>query len=158
MGYLKTSMVFALLTLALIVFGCSGQQTKTFKYTAPDEIAEGPGVFSKEKGEFTVYDSKKAKASDEASAKSAPQSSETAATPATAGSEVGSTTGKGQTPEDSASFQQFKEWQRDQAEFEKFQQWKQTQQGSEEYEEFQQWKRWKEYQKWQKNQTSQPQQ
>lgn len=43
--------VMTLLTL----FGCGG---KSFDYYSGNEIPEGPGVFSGQDGEFTIYDSK----------------------------------------------------------------------------------------------------
>ncbi|MBT8338897.1 MAG: hypothetical protein HKP58_01145 [Desulfatitalea sp.] len=52
------------LTVALTVIcalACAAQETKTFEYHAPDDLAPGPGVFSKENGEITVYDSKEHK-------------------------------------------------------------------------------------------------
>ena len=39
----------------LILLGCGG---KSFDYHSGNEIPEGPGVFSGQDGEFTIYDSK----------------------------------------------------------------------------------------------------
>jgi len=112
-----------------LVLGCA--DAKPFKYHSGNEIPEGPGVLTREKGEFTIYDSnKKQPAAIE-------QAQPVSATPAPA-----------TVPEEGEAFRQFQEWKKEQSEFESFQQWKRSQQGAKEYQEFQEWKRWKEYQRW----------
>jgi hypothetical protein len=129
---MKNRLVFSTLvaiTGLILIMGCA--KTKPFDYHPDTEIPQGPGVFSKEKGEFTVYDSNK---------KQQP--------PAQQEQTVSATPGTAKTPEDNDSFLQFQEWKKDQAEFEAFQEWKRSQQGSHEYQEFQEWKRWREYKRW----------
>ena len=113
----------------VMILGCAN--SKPFKYHSGNEIPEGPGLLSREKGEFTIYDSTK-KASAPAKEEKA-VSGPSAPAPAT---------------EDGEAFRQFQEWKQEQAEYEAFQEWKQSQKGAQEYQEFQEWKRWKEYQRW----------
>lgn len=145
--------IFAIIAGTILTNGCSGQKTKPFEYHAADDMAEGPGVFSKDKGEFTVYDSNKNKSAENKAA----DSDVSAGQPHSDKMTSSQTTSTDSQPLDSTeSFQQFKDWQRDQAEFKKFQQWKATKEGAEEYQEFLEWKRWQEYQRWQQRQTGQP--
>lgn len=122
---MKKRLVF--LTMAgiagvMLIMGCA--KPRPFEYHPSTEIPEGPGLLSGEKGEFTIYDSKKRRETNDA--------------------------GRDRTPaaQESDTFRQFQQWRKDQAEFKAFQEWKRSQQGSQEYEEFQEWKRWKEYQRW----------
>ena len=127
----------------IIAVGCGG---KSFEYTPPDEMKPGPGVFSGEEGEFTVYDSKTAsKQKEEAvKSKSVPQTAEAAAGAAAAGAAAQS--------DEAKEFEDFQRWKKDKEAFEEFQRWKQSEQGSEEYREFQEWQKWREYKKWQESQ------
>jgi hypothetical protein len=126
------------LVAVVLLFGCA--KPKPYDYHPGTEIPQGPGLFSKEKGEFTLYDSNKQAASPQ------PQAT-TAAAPAAAAT---------MPPADSAEFQQFQEWKKEQQEFEAFQEWKKSEQGSREYEEFQEWKRWKAYSDWMESQKKVP--
>ena len=125
----EKGIAIAIIAVAFALSSCGG---KSYDYKPQTEIPEGPGVFSGEDGEFTVYDSKSASQEKEAAAgsKSAPQAAEAAAG---AGADAQS---------DEA------------AEFEEFQRWKESEQGAEEYREFQQWQQWREYKKWQESQPS----
>jgi hypothetical protein len=118
------ALITILVLAAILVSGCA--QPKPFKYHPGTEIPEGPGLFSKEKGEFTLYDSNKQAAAPQA------QATGTAADP----------------PADSEAFRQFQDWKKEQKDFQAFQEWKRSSQGSREYEEFQEWKRWKTYMLW----------
>lgn len=118
----------------LMILGCAN--SKPFKYHSGNEIPEGPGLLSREKGEFTIYDSNKkasAPAQQETTVNSPSVSAPSVPAPAA---------------EDGEAFRQFQEWKQEQAEYEAFQEWKQSQKGAQEYQEFQEWKRWKEYQRW----------
>ncbi|MBI5895462.1 MAG: hypothetical protein HZB24_05455, partial [Desulfobacterales bacterium] len=95
----KPIALISLLALAVsLLFGCA--QPKPFKYHPGNEIPEGPGLFSKEKGEFTLYESNKQ------SAASQPQATGAAAAPAGAAATAPAMTAP---PADSAEFQQFQE-------------------------------------------------
>ncbi len=126
-------------TLALaLLLGCA--QPKPFKYHPGNEIPEGPGLFSKEKGEFTLYDSNKQAAAPQPQATGAAAPAPTMTAP----------------PADSTEFQQFQAWKKEQQDFEAFQEWKKSETGSREYEEFQEWKRWKAYSEWMESQKKTP--
>ena len=141
----KPIALFSILALAVtLLFGCA--QSKPYKYHSGNEIPEGPGLFSKEKGEFTLYDSNKQAA--------APQPA-TSAAAAPAGA-AASTQAMTAPPADSKEFQQFQAWKKEQKEFEAFQEWKKSEQGSREFEEFQEWKRWKAYSEWMESQKKTP--
>lgn len=134
-----------LLSIALLTLpGCGG---KPFDYTPSSEIPEGPGVFSGEDGEFTLYDSKSGKdgkgsqAAAEADAKVVEKSG---AAIAAGGRMPGSN--------DTREFQEFQEWKKEKTEFKEFEEWKKSKQGAKEYQEFLEWKKWKEFKKWQENQ------
>lgn len=126
-----TAVSLAVIALASIA-GCGGQ---SFNYHSGNEIPEGPGLFSKEKGEFTVYRSD----SDQADGSVATTTTETAPAAAAAASER-------------ADFEAFQQWKKERSEFEAFQEWKQSKQGAKEYEEFLEWQRWREYRQWQEQQ------
>lgn len=117
--------------------GCGGQ---SFDYHSDNEIPEGPGLFSKEKGEFTVYSSDSGQADGSvATTESAPTTTETAPAAEAAASER-------------ADFEAFQQWKKEQSEFEAFQEWKRSKQGAKAYEEFLEWQRWREYRQWQEQQ------
>jgi len=120
---------WVLILLALAVFGCGG---KAFDYQRDTEIPEGPGVFSKEKGEFTIY-------SDAAEEPDAAGTDEAASADADAASAE-------------RDFEAFQQWKQEQEELEEFRQWKKSAEGSKEYQEFQEWRRWKEYKEWKQSQ------
>lgn len=122
---------------ATLLLACA--HAKPFDYHPGTEIPEGPGVFSKEKGSFTVYDSDKSKK----------QSSETTSDNSATGMNAAPTVAP--STEETNEFQQFKKWKEEQKAYEAFQQWKQSPQNAAEYQEFQEWKRWKAYQEWQKS-------
>jgi hypothetical protein len=150
--------LYRLLGIALaaaILMGC-GAKGRPAEFKQPiDEIKEGPGIFSGEDGEFTVYDSKKGgpfwKQSEEKSAegvqaagKGAPPTSDTAA---------GQTSKEAQvSPDEAKEFQEFQEWKQEKKEFREFLEWKESAKGSAEYREFLEWKEWKSYQEWKKQQ------
>jgi len=126
-----------------LLIGCA--QPKPFEYHSDNEIPEGPGIFTKEAGSFTIYDSKrKASTADKAQA---------------AASGMSTTPENGQAPADAASsageaeFREFQQWRKERKDFESFQQWKKSRQGAAEYEEFREWQRWQEYKKWQDSQS-----
>ena len=121
----------------LLLAGCNG---KSFDYVNQNEIPPGPGVFSGEKGEWTVYDSEDSKEKTAAGpAKSDSQAEQTdGALPAAAADD----------PE-YREFKEFQQWKKERQEFEAFREWKKSSQGSEEYQEFKQWQEWKAYKEWQ---------
>lgn len=138
MKAIHTCVSIVILVIASLVVGCAS--SKPFDYHSGNEIPKGPGVFSKEKGEFTIYSSKKKQA--EAAQKASEQTT----------GEVTAATPENALVENAEEFQKFKKWQEEQKEYEAFQQWKQSPQNAKAYEEFQQWQRWKAYQEWQKSQ------
>jgi hypothetical protein len=129
--------VFVLVGIA----GCGGQ---SFNYHSDNEIPEGPGIFSKEEGAFTVYSSDSGQGEGNIKTKEAAVTDTEAAQPAS------------KAESEKAEFEAFQQWKKEQAEFNEFKAWKQSQDGAEEYAEFLEWKRWQEYRRWQdKNKTHQ---
>jgi hypothetical protein len=122
--------------VTLLLAGCNG---KSFDYVNPNEIPPGPGVFTGEKGEWTVYDSEgeKEKTVAETGQNGNKAEPTEAAVPPSATDES-----------EYREFQQFQQWKKEKREFEAFQEWKQSRQGTEEYQEFKQWQEWKTYQEW----------
>ena len=137
---------------ALLGCGAKGQPAE-FNQTA-GEMKEGPGVFTGESGEFTVYDSKKGGPFWEQSQKEAQKS------PGASGTEPQASSGKtavvaGETvperpvsDEEAREFQEFQEWKREKKEFQEFREWKESKKGSAEYQEFREWQEFKSYQEW----------
>lgn len=115
--------VWACIALVMIA-GCNG---KSFKYVNENEIPPGPGVFTGEKGKWTVYNSDAKKETEQKSA--------VAKDPET------------------REFKQFQEWKKEQQDFQAFQEWKKSKQGAQEYREFLEWQQWKAYKQWQESQN-----
>jgi hypothetical protein len=155
---------FWIVLSALLLMGCGAKgQPAEFEQTA-GEMKEGPGVFTGEEGEFTLFDSKKGgpfwKHSQEKSEEASEETGK-AAPPTSDQSPEGSATqvaadDRSQesdvSPEAAREFQQFQEWKKEQKEFQQFQEWKKTSKGAAEYREFLEWKEWKSYQEWKKRQ------
>jgi hypothetical protein len=135
---LTTFLWFALAAALLMGCGAKGQPAE-FEQTA-GEMKPGPGAFTGEEGEFTIYDSKKGGAFWK-------QNQEK---PQTASGAAGKETQV--TPEEAKEFQEFQEWKKEQKSFKDFQEWKQSAEGKAEYQEFLEWKEWKAYQEWKKQQ------
>jgi len=145
-----------------ILMGCGAKgQPAEFEQTA-GEMKEGPGVFTGEEGEFTIFDSKKGgpfwkqnqekseEAPEEAGKEAQAASGKPSETTQVAADQISP---KGQvTPEEAKEFQEFQEWKKEQKEFREFQEWKKTSKGAAEYKEFLEWKEWKSYQEWKKRQ------
>jgi hypothetical protein len=131
--------IVILVTAAALLFGCG--QPKPFKYHSGNEIPEGEGIFTKEAGSFTIYDSKQnASVADKAPAEVTGMNSTPGALDAAASSA------------DEAEFREFQQWRKERKDFEAFQQWKKTRQNAAEYEEFREWQRWQAFKKWQESQ------
>lgn len=147
--FMKMSFCLAGLVL-LTIFGCGG---KSFDYHSGNEIPEGPGVFSGEDGEFTIYDSKTGWRGEkpQVAEGAGSQATEQTGTAEAAGAAV--TAGESSTETDEyREFEEFQQWKKEKKEFEEFQEWKKSQQGSQEYQEFLDWKKWREFKKWQNSQ------
>ncbi len=135
-----------------LLFALAGCNAKPYDYQpTAGEMKEGPGVFTGEDGELTIYDSKKvgvfpkdsdAKTSETAGEKTA-QTSEAAgaATAAAAGAQTG--TEPAVTSEEAREFQEFQQWKKEKEQFHEYQQWKKSDKGSAEYKEFQEYQEWK---------------
>ena len=148
--------------VAALLIGCGTKgKPAEFEQTA-GEMKEGPGVFSGEEGEFTIYDSKKGgpfwKQQQEKSGEASKGGEKEAQTASGKASETtpmaaGQTSGEVQvTPEEAKEFQEFQEWKKEQQSFQEFQEWKKSAKGKAEYQEFLEWKEWKSYQEWKKQQ------
>lgn len=122
----------------LLLAGC---KAKSLEYVNENEIPSGPGVFSGENGEWTIYDSERkqqATANEEKpAAEDAKQDHEADSADAAA---------------DYEEFRQYQEWKKEQQEFQDYQEWKKSSQGTREYQEFQQWREWKQFKEWQNQQ------
>jgi len=128
----------------MILLSCGG---KSFDYHSGNEIPEGPGVFSGQDGEFTIYDSKTGWLGEK------PEEGEGA------GRQVSEKTGTAEAAgalstetDEYKEFQEFQQWKQEQKEFEEFEKWKKSKQGAKEYQEFLEWKKWREFKKWQEGQ------
>lgn len=149
------------LTAALLT-GCGAKgQPAEFEQTA-GEMKKGPGAFTGEEGEFTIYDSKKGgpfwkqpqdkseEASKEGDKEARAASGKPSETTPVAADQT--STEVQTTPEEAKEFQEFQEWKKEQQSFKEFQEWKKSAAGKAEYQEFQEWQEWKAYQKWKKQQ------
>ncbi len=149
---------FGIVLAAALIIGCGAKgRPAEFEQTA-GEMKEGPGVFTGEEGEFTIYDSKKGggfwkrqqEKSEEASEEAQAASSKPSETTRVA---TDQTSKEPQvTPEAAKEFQEFQEWKKEQKSFQEFQEWKKSAKGKAEYQEFLEWKEWKAYQEWKKQQ------
>lgn len=103
------------------IWGCAGQP-----YDPPQtgEMPKGPGVFTKEKGAVTLYDSNEAK-------KPPPASEKTTDT-------LPPTVDHSFTVSDYEAFEAYQQWLR----------WKTSAVENGEWDEFQQWREWKKYKDW----------
>ena len=152
--YCNKSTFWILLWIGLaasLLMGC-GTSGKPAEYEqTAGEMKAGPGVFTGEEGEFTIYDSKKGgpfwehqKEQTGEASKQAGKETQTVA---------GQTSKEAQvTSEEAQEFQEFQEWKKEQQSFKEFQEWKKSAEGSAEYREFLEWKEWKSYQEWKKQQ------
>ena len=112
--------------LAAVLVGCGG---KTFEYHSQNEIPEGPGLLSGDKGHFVIYSDEEKK-----------QQAVTAATGDRSKSDTPAAT-ESVPPGMAAEFQEFKD-------YEEFRRWKATAKDGPEYREFQEWREWKAYRAW----------
>jgi hypothetical protein len=155
-------MFFWIGVAAALLIGCGAKgQPAEFEQTA-GEMKEGPGVFTGEEGEFTIYDSKKGgpfwkqqpEKSGEAAKETGKEAQAASGTPSeTTPMAADQTSGEVQVaPEEAKEFQEFQEWKKEQQSFQEFQEWKKSADGKAEYQEFLEWKEWKAYQKWKKQQ------
>jgi len=149
------------LTAALLM-GCGAKgQPAEFKQTA-GEMKEGPGVFTGEEGEFTIFDSKKGgpfwkqnqEKSEETSEETGKEAQAAAGKPSETTQMAADQTSKEAqvTPEEAKEFHEFQQWKKEQQSFKEFQEWKKSTEGKAEYQEFLEWKEWKSYQEWKKQQ------
>jgi hypothetical protein len=155
-------MFFWIALTAALLMGCGAKgQPAEFEQTA-GEMKEGPGVFTGEEGEFTIFDSKKGgpfwkqqqDKSEEASKEGEKEAQAASDKPAeTTPKAADQTTREDQvTPEEAKEFQEFQEWKKEQQSFKAFQEWKNSAEGKAEYQEFLEWKEWKAYKEWKKQQ------
>jgi hypothetical protein len=125
---LVRDLIVSALLLAVLA-GCGGVPSHTQRR---DEIPDGPGLFSGEKGHFVIYSDEEKK--KQATSVAAGDRSESDA-PAR--------------PESPAStqdeFQEFKE-------YEEYRRWKEAAKDGPEYREFQEWREWKAYRAWKEQQ------
>ena len=157
---LWTLLLIGLAIALLTSCGAKGQPAE-FEQTA-GEMKEGPGVFTGEEGEFTIYDSKKGgpfwknqqEKSEDASKEGEKEAQAASGKPSeTAPVAADQTSSEVQvSPEEAKEFQEFQEWKKEQQSFKEFQEWKNSAEGKAEYQEFLEWKEWKAYQKWKKQQ------
>ena len=149
---LSVSAILWVAVIAVSLAGC-GSEGKPYDYKpTAGEMKEGPGVFTGETGEFSVYDSKKGgpfwKQAQTESADAAAGSEASGATPpAVTGAAA---TESAITPEEAREYQEFQEWKKEKKAFQEFQEWKKSSAGSAEYQEFKEWQEFKTYQEWKK--------
>ncbi len=133
-----------LLSAGLLIFALAGCNAKPYDYEpTAGEMKPGPGAFTGESGELTIYDSKKGgllpkETAETSSEKTTDASVETATA---AGSQSGTETTI--TPEEAREFQEFQQWKKEKEQFHEYQQWKKSDKGSAEFKEFQEYRQWK---------------
>ncbi len=147
MKFPTTCRLTLIVSIALLVMGCA--KPKPFVYHPDSEIPEGPGLFSKEKGAFVIYDTEKEKSEGTSSAESKTDTWQDQAP-----SRLQEATGVDNKTNTAEEYRQFQQWQQDQKQYQEFKEWKQSGQNTREYQEFLEWKRWKEYKQWQENQQN----
>jgi hypothetical protein len=125
---LVRSLSLGYLILILIgIWGCAG---KPFTPPEPNEIPEGPGLFTKEKGSVSVSVDLKNKPADSTRQAKPETSSEARNSPHAS-------------PSDYEEFKAYQQWL----------EWKASALGSPEYAEFLQWQEWKKDQEWEKSRS-----
>ena len=97
---LRKGMMLLVGVVLAALLGCASTEPYDYQPTA-GEMKEGPGVFTGESGEFTVYDSKKGGLFPK---KAAPEAEKTTAAAAQAGQEAT------ESPPDAEDFQEFQEF------------------------------------------------
>ncbi len=133
------------LAAGLVIFALAGCHAKPYDYKpTAGEMKEGPGVFSGEDGEFTIYDSKGdgllQNEGQTPAAKPAAEQSDGTTAAAAAGS--GTAAQSAPKPDKTRELQEFQE----------YRQWKKGAKNSADYNEFLEWKEFKSYQEWKKSQ------
>lgn len=141
MHYEKSTLwTLLLLGLAIaLLAGCGAKgQPAEFEQTA-GEMKEGPGVFTGEEGEFTIFDSKKGgpfwkqqqEKSEEASEAAGKEAQATSGKPSGTTQVTADQTSREVqiTPEEAKEFQEFQEWKKEQQSFKEFQEWKNSAEG-----------------------------
>jgi len=146
------TIIIAVCIVSIALLALPGCGSKPFVYNPPSEIPDGPGVFSGDDGEFTLYDSKNDKGGKKSKAAA---EADVPAAEISGAEKTGAAVAAGEKIQDSKEyleFQEFQEWEKNKRGFKEFQEWKKSKQGAKEYQEFQEWKKWKEFKKWQENQ------
>ena len=156
----------------LLIFVLAGCHAKPYDYEpTAGEMKPGPGVFTGDRGELTIYNSKKGGLLPKETAESSSEKTTDASveTTAAAGTQTGTETTV--TPEEAREFQEFQQWKKEKEQFHEYQHWKKSDKGSAEFKEFQEYREWKKtakgtadhkefrewkefkaYQEWKKNQ------
>ena len=148
-GILKfNSIIVWIFAVGLVTFALAGCNAKPYDYEpTAGEMKPGPGVFTGESGELTIYDSKKGgffpkESSAEPGETSGEKTADTSAeTTAAAGTKAVSEPAV--TDEEAREFQQFQEWKKEKEQFHDYQQWKKSDKGAAEFKEFQEYQDWK---------------
>lgn len=127
------------------LIGCAGGKSYDYQQTA-GEMKPGPGAFTGESGELTVYDSKQGgllpKGDDPKAATAAAQAGK-------------ASTGSSAEDKEFQEFQEYQQWKKEKQEFHEYQEWKKSAKDSPDFKEFQEWKEWKSYQEWKKSKGQQ---
>ena len=143
---IKHTLTIVICCAFAMLFGCN---SKSFEYVNENEIPPGPGVFTGEKGAWTIYDSEAKKKKEAESDESLKEAS---ADEHKTGQATGTESVTAVDDAEAQEFKEFQEWKKEQQDFEDFQEWKKTSQGSKEYQEFKEWQEWKAYKEWQESQ------
>ena len=127
-----------------LLFALAGCNAKPYDYQpTAGEMKEGPGLFTGESGELTLYDSKKGGLLPKESAETASEKPAGASVAATAAAGAQTGTEPAVTSEEAREFQEFQQWKKEKEQFHEYQQWKKSDKGSAEYKEFQEYQEWK---------------
>ena len=135
-----------LLTLAagLVLIALVGCHAKPYDYEpTAGEMKAGPGVFTGESGELTIYDSKKGGLLPKESAETSSEKTAGASAEATAAAGTQAGTEPAVNSEEAREFQEFQQWKKEKEQFHNYQQWKKSDKGSAEFKEFQEYQKWK---------------
>ena len=165
-------LILTVLATGLVLSALVGCHAKPYDYEpTAGEMKAGPGVFTGESGELTIYDSKKGHLLGKESAETSSEKTADASAEATAAAGTQAGSGSAITSEEAREFQEFQQWKKEKEQFHIYQQWKKTDKDSAEFKEFQEfqewkknakgsadlkefreWKEFKAYQEWKKNQ------
>ena len=137
-------LILTVLAAGLVLSTLVGCHAKPYDYEpTAGEMKPGPGVFTGESGELTIYDSKKGGLLGKESVETSSEKTADASAEATVAAGTQAGTEPAVTSEEAGEFQEFQQWKKEKEQFHNYQQWKKSVKGSAEFKEFQEYQEWK---------------